>query len=150
MYRDLKLAMLADSPLAFDDDPTVLASHSAKRWRLAMASRLLPDGCWYVVGDERWLAQAQGRLYGDRHYLLEVYARAELRGTGVAGELLGLAERWAQTRGAETIWLDVAETQTAAINRYLSLGYEFTGEREPHPRYPTVDKLEMRKLLRSS
>jgi len=59
------------------------------------------------------------------------------RGKGLASDLLGAAERVIKARGADIVFLDVAEDNVPAIALYRGAGYVQHGRRSAYYRRPT-------------
>lgn len=147
-YRQLRLTMLADSPAAFDEQIADATARDEQGWQVTTRSKLMDDSCWFVASaGQQLVGQAQGRRYGSRCYLLEVFVLPQARGKGLADALISLVAQWASSVGFTELWLDVAETQQAALRRYISLGFSPTGKREPHPLFADISQLEMVKPL---
>jgi GNAT superfamily N-acetyltransferase len=60
-----------------------------------------------------------------------LYIPATLRGTGIAGKILAMAEDEAKARGCRGAWIDTFNPQ--ALRAYLRQGYEIFGELEDLP-----------------
>lgn len=71
----------------------------------------------------------------DEAELLTIAVAPEAQGQGIGRRLLCEIEAEAAARGAETMFLEVAENNHAAIALYRSAGYRDTGRR---PRYYTA------------
>lgn len=149
--RDLRIAMLRDTPHAFGDRLEDVLAWDDERWRVRAASMTMPDAVWFVaVDDDGWLGQMAGRDYGGEAWLVEVYVSPSLRGTGAARQLLREIEAWAMARGHDRLHLEVNEHSTAARRFYLREGFTGTGAASPHPLYPDHTEFGMVKLLHGS
>ncbi|OWO96273.1 GNAT family N-acetyltransferase [Rhizobium esperanzae] len=60
-----------------------------------------------------------------------LYIPDTLRGTGIAGKILAMAEDEAKARGCRGAWIDTFNPQ--ALRAYLRQGYEIFGELEDLP-----------------
>lgn len=60
-------------------------------------------------------------------FVENLFVLPEHRGRGVGRELVKGVETFARSRGAKTIYMEVARSNTSAINLYRSCGYEAGG-----------------------
>lgn len=60
--------------------------------------------------------------------LYRLYVRSELKGAGVARELMQRVIAWAKEGGAKALWLSVWENNTRAQAFYRRYGFEHAGE----------------------
>ena len=160
--RDLRLEMLADSPLAYvesladakrrtDDEWRARAAWADGPRRLGLAAVLTAVLTDVLTDEERWIAQARAGAFADRDnraYVFNVYVTPGFRGAGVADDLLDHAERWAREQAHPALFLFVHEHNARAIAFYRRRGYQFTDAREPYLYDPSQSELEMRLLLR--
>jgi [ribosomal protein S18]-alanine N-acetyltransferase len=70
------------------------------------------------------------------------------RGRGVGGMLLDSVLELAGARGVTTVYLEVRETNSAALHLYASRGFEQVGRRRGYYRKPKEDALVLRRKLR--
>jgi ribosomal protein S18 acetylase RimI-like enzyme len=56
-------------------------------------------------------------------WLLDVYVVPELRGQGLARDLMRKAEEWAVSQGAKEVWLNVGGGNQKALSLYESQGF---------------------------
>jgi putative acetyltransferase len=56
-------------------------------------------------------------------WLMDIYVVPDLRGQGLAKELLVRAEEWAHAHGAEEMWLNVGSENKNALGLYDSRGF---------------------------
>lgn len=151
--RALRLEMLADTPIAFEERLDQAERRSESDWRSRAARSDLPDRTTLVAEqiDGAWLGTMGCYVpVGLRMpYLVAVYVTpaARGRGSGVAPALLAAAEAWAAAR-SDTIALEVHEHNPRARAFYERNGYALTGSTRPYPFDPTTFELEMVKRLR--
>lgn len=113
----------------------------------AFAAALAHPGSLAVFADG---GAALGRVAADEAEVLTLAVMPEARGRGLGQMLVAALEAAARNRGAEVMFLEVAETNAPARRLYARLGYAAAGRR---PRYYTrhgaepVDALVLRKAL---
>lgn len=163
--RDLRLEMLADTPIAYLERLEDAAALDEDRWERRHRERFeAPDIMATVVALDPHPATPQGaRLQGawlgqmglvinqfeepKRCWLGAVYLSPALRGSGVAERMLDQAQQWVVEHGLSALFLEVHEDNTRAIRFYERTGFVHTGARRPNPLDPRRDELEMRKDL---
>ncbi|MGA4668674.1 GNAT family N-acetyltransferase [Propionibacteriaceae bacterium Y1923] len=153
--RDLRLEMLADTPIAYLQTLADAEATSDEDWQRRHTDRLAtpttsavfvavdPDGVW------RAQVATMVNLFSDpvRVWAGAVYVTPTARGQGVAERLVELAEQWTRDLGHDVLFLEVNERNHRAIRYYQRTGWELTGERRPYPLDPSTVELEMRKQL---
>ncbi|MGD7731897.1 GNAT family N-acetyltransferase [Propionibacteriaceae bacterium G57] len=150
-WRDLRLEMLEDEPIAFLQTLDDALATPDDVWRRRHADRIAaPDvmvSLVAVASDGRWRGHAMAQVdrfsTPRRCWLGAVYVGPEVRGSGVADRLVELAEHWALDQGFDRLLLEVHEHNARAIAFYLRRGYELTGEARPYPLNPDARELEM-------
>lgn len=153
--RALRLEMLEDSPIAFEETLEHAKAQSTEEWRMRAArgqsdtsvrlAAIAPDGRW--VGT----MGAYIPLGTDQAYLVAVYVAPEVRGVrhGVTDALLDVIETWASRHG-DTLMLEVHETNDRARQAYAKRGFVATGRTRRYPLEPYGLELEMVKRLGGS
>lgn len=147
--RDLRMEMLADTPLAYLETLEQGRAHPESHWRERAAGTGPTKTCVAAVADDgRWLGTMTGLLTGAGPTLVGVYVAPDARGraAGVTDALLTAVEDWARRHG-DALTLEVHEGNPRAIAAYESRGFRFTGARRPYPLDPSSSELEMRKPL---
>ena len=128
LWRDLRLAALADAPHAFKSRLGDWRRGGEERWR----ARLETPGTYNVV------AFLRGRLAGmasglpaddGRFELRSVWVGPEARGHGIGDLLLTAVENWAVRHGARTLKLAVFPDNAAALALYRRHGFAPAAER---------------------
>ena len=138
--RELRLEMLADTPIAYLERVEDARRHPPAYW----ADRVRRyaggvDRTLYVAeaADGTWVGQAGGYLdLQGLAYLVSVYVRPAQRGHGLVERLTAPVLDWARARGSTEIRLEVAEENGRAVAAYRRLGFAPTGRSQPHPLYP--------------
>ena len=152
--RDLRLTMLADTPIAFIEPLGEAQARSDDEWKSRHESHLGADSAAVAAIDEagRWRGQMAVRI-GDaperRAWLLAVWVHPDFRGRelGLARRMLAQIEAWVRREGLHELWLEVHEDNARAIAFYEREGFARTGGRRPYPLDPSTDELEMRRAL---
>jgi ribosomal protein S18 acetylase RimI-like enzyme len=146
-WRDLRLRMLADTPLAFAETLETARGHTDDEWRFRVRRALEPGGFTVVAEDgDRWVATMSAFTHPQQGlFLVSVYVDPEHRGGGLADRLLDEVLRWARTRpGRDGILLHVHEQNSRAQAFYRRRGFRDTGVRVPYNLDPTQREVEMR------
>ncbi len=74
--------------------------------------------------DDAVLARGRGTLHGDWVGVSCLWTREDLRGTGLGSAVLETLLEWGAERGATTSYLQVVESNSAAIGLYQARGFE--------------------------
>ncbi|MFF2040530.1 GNAT family N-acetyltransferase [Kitasatospora sp. NPDC058170] len=147
--REVRLAMLQDTPLAFRETYETALGHGEEEWRSRVARVSAPGSVGLVAVD------AAGEWVGTMisftpepgtALLVGVWVHPEHRGRerGVTDALLDAVEAWARTEaGAQRLVLTVHEGNPRAAAFYRRRGFDLTGAREPYVLDPTAMLLEM-------
>ena len=152
--RDLRLEMLADSPLAFVEALDDARSLGDRQWRARAAQADQPHQVGLAgvrPGTGEWIGLARGAAMSDqdgRVLVFNVYVTPEFRGRGLADALLDRVEQWAGQGRHRAVYLLVHEQNARAIAFYRRRHYDFTGHREPYLLDLSQAELEMRLTLR--
>lgn len=81
--------------------------------------------------------------------LLTIAVDPALRRTGIGARLLARALIRAQTKGAQTCFLEVAADNAAAIRLYRSAGFTRTGHRPRYYRLPDGQRIDAEIMARA-
>jgi len=146
-YRDIRLRMLADTPLAYNDSLAEAKHYDEATWRERVARTERAGNILLVAeaGDD-WLGVMGGWTPdGQPPHLVGVFVDPRFRGraSGVADALLDGIIEWARA-SSPTLLLHVHETNERAKGFYLRHGFELTGESVPYNLFPYGDEVEMR------
>jgi GNAT superfamily N-acetyltransferase len=148
--RDLRLAALADAPMAFGSTLAAEQAFPDSVWRERAATGAAgTDRVTFIADDRgRWVGSATGVLSqagaGERPaWIVGMWVEPGARRRGVAQGLLRAVAEWARERGADVLHLDVTETNIAAIALYERLGFRASGETAPLPHTPSVREQHM-------
>ena len=139
LWRDVRLHALTDAPEEFGSSVAEWAEADESRWR----QRLI-DVPFNVVAlvDGDAVGQASGTAIGDDHRaeLISMWVAPQVRGTGVALDLIEAVVSWATTAGASKLRLSVRRANQRAIRCYLRAGFKHTDE-------PGDDEAELAMVL---
>jgi ribosomal protein S18 acetylase RimI-like enzyme len=129
LWKELRLAALADAPAAFGSRLADWQDAGEERWR----SRLAMPGSRNLVADVGGspAGMASGVPAGDpaARELIAMWVRPKARGAGVGDALIRAVAQWARASGAARLRLVVYEHNTAA-----KLLYQRNGFTDPAPR----------------
>ena len=152
--RALRLEMLADNPLAFLETLAQAAarSHDGYRRRVALAAAggQLAQFVADPGGRARLIGHAGGTVLTEEPaetVVFAVYVTPASRGGKVLAELIEAVAAWSRACGREQLMLEVVCGNDRAVRAYEKLGFEDTGERVPHPVYPVLTELRMRRPI---
>ncbi|WP_198671428.1 GNAT family N-acetyltransferase [Desertihabitans aurantiacus] len=149
--RDVRLEMLADTPLAFTETLQTARRRSDEEWRERQRTRLAAPASRHVAAvdaDGRWWGQMRVDVVDGQALLMSVWVHPDVRGTGVAELMLDdLAAHVRLTLGMPELYLEVHEDNPRAIAFYRRYGFVDTGERTPYPLPPGGQELRMRLAL---
>jgi ribosomal protein S18 acetylase RimI-like enzyme len=133
LWRELRLAALADAPHAFRARLADWDGGGEEQW----AARLRSPGCHHVVALPAGRAAGMVRgVPGDCGVseVRSLWVSPRARGLGVADALIAAVEEWAVASGASALQLAVLPRNGPAVPLYERHGFAFTGEPgEPLP-----------------
>lgn len=149
--REIRLAQLLDTPMAFLETHATALGHGEEEWRSRAARVNGPGWVGLVAVDDAtdtWIGTMLARVEEPgTALLLGVWVHPDHRGRalGVTDLLLDSILAWARTDGgAERLLLGVHEANVRAQAYYRRRGFEFTGAGKPFVLDPTQRELEMR------
>ena len=154
-YRDVRLAMLADSPRAFGSTYAEASRRTDADWRAFVAQATLwlawsddaPAGFGGAVGSAGLYADPE--LPSGAAYLVGMWVHPDTRGHGVGAALVAAVVEEARDRGLSELRLDVADENDAARRLYVSRGFEPSGRTGALPWDASITETEYRLDLRS-
>lgn len=149
LLRSVRLAALADSPLAFgssyaaeadqpDDHWTDRAMRGAGGERSATFFAVVDGSVVGVVSGYR--PDPAGRLVE----LVSMWVSPAHRRAGIAAELVTAVVGWAHQSGMVAVELWVTRGNEAAVRLYEAAGFNSSGDHQPLPSDPCKDELRMR------
>ncbi|MFL6030647.1 MAG: GNAT family N-acetyltransferase [Gaiellaceae bacterium] len=138
--RDVRLRALAHDPHAFLETHANASTFPDELWK----GRATPD-------DEgsSFVPERDGRFEGlvscfvaddpETVFLVAMWVAPELRGTGLAGDLVLSVVSWARERGAARVCLSVEPGNDRAARLYEKCGFVETVNPPPFPYEPSPD-----------
>lgn len=152
--RDLRLEMLADTPIAYLERLEDALRLSDDDWRRRISTRApgIAEAFALVDGDDTWLGQCSVNLDRwsavRRVWVGAVYVTPSARGGAGAAMLMRAAEGWARAVGHDEVRLEVNDHNPRAMAFYEREGWVRTGGVRPYPLDPEHSlELEMVKRL---
>jgi GNAT superfamily N-acetyltransferase len=131
VWRDVRLAALADSPTAFGSGAAQEEALSENDWRAMTRTAAIfvaaagETSVGVVAGLPRQSAGGRG--------LGAMWVAPSWRGSGVAAALTGAVIAWARSGGGTRIGLWVAADSPRARRFYQRQGFRATGQTRPFP-----------------
>ena len=143
--------------LVFAELDTILsitaASPEASQWVRADYERFLDDGapgsCLVAVLDNAVVGFICFRVVSDEAEVLNLAVSPSARRGGVASSLLADAIRTSRQRGGHRMFLEVRDTNQAAIRFYERHGFRLTARRHGYYSSPLADALVLARGLDS-
>jgi ribosomal-protein-alanine N-acetyltransferase len=84
---------------------------------------------------------------GEDAEVLNVAVHPQFRGKGLAGQMLDAVLIELSSRGVRTAFLEVRESNAAALSLYTSRGFSEIGRRSKYYRRPVEDALVLRRFI---
>jgi ribosomal protein S18 acetylase RimI-like enzyme len=150
-YRELRLAGLKDTPLAFTEQYESSVRQPDQFWRdrvrraatdKSVAGFVAVNG-GHFTGKTTCVIEAEITDHVSAH-IVGVYVQPGARGSGVAERLIAAAIDWALGgAGADRVRLFVLDANERARRFYRRVGFVETGGTEPYPHDPSYVELEM-------
>ena len=84
---------------------------------------------------------------GEDAEVLNVAVHPQFRGKGLAGQMLDAVLIQLGSRGVRTAFLEVRESNAAALSLYMSRGFSEIGRRSKYYRRPVEDALVLRRFI---
>ncbi len=140
-------------PMQEEDLPQVLsiekASFSTPWGRWAFLAELKPPGYAFVYEERgRVLGYAVLRIVRDEGHLMNLTVAPQWRKRGIGSDLLRFCIEFCLHRGVTSLWLEVRESNEAAISLYQKMGFVTKGRRKGYYQDTGEDALLMELSLR--
>lgn len=113
-----------------------------KPWSAADFAELKKSGCDIIASQNGFIVW---RVIADEAEIITIGVHPDARRSGIASAMLTLAESDAKKRGAQKIFLEVAENNHSARAMYTQNGYSQIGVRPKY--YDGIDAILMAKNL---
>lgn len=147
-YRNVRLAMLLDTPSAFASTYAAEAAFTEQRWLERLHSG---SSTWLALWGDLPVGSVTSFRYPeqgeDETCLVGMWVAGHARGQGVGEALVGRVVEDARGRGLARVTLDVAESNAPARKLYERMGFRLTGRTGTLPHSATVVELEMARDL---
>lgn len=145
-YRNVRLAMLLDQPLAYGSTYAREAAFGDQDWE----ARLRTGHTWLAYDGDLPIGSvtlAQPDDGGDASYLVAMWVAAHARGGGVADALVQALVDHARAAGIGRVVLDVAQGNVRATRFYERIGFTRTGRTGRLPHQDEVVEVELERVL---
>jgi RimJ/RimL family protein N-acetyltransferase len=138
LWRDIRLAALADAPYAFGSTLAREQAFDEARWRRWLSPENGMTAAAFLDGEPAgiiggWTPEGTGTLL-----LVALWVDPAARGHGAGDALVSEVAGWAAEHGYPVVELRVADGNDAARNLFLRNCFTPTGQREPLESDPTV------------
>lgn len=142
IWRELRLAALAEAPTAFGSGLADWQDAGEERWRQRLA---IPGSVNFVALLDGHPAGMASGVPGDDGALelISMWVSPAARGLGVGDRLVESVAQWARQQGAAELRLSVAEDNEKAAALYRRNGFADTGELAG----PMPDGIRMEKVM---
>lgn len=134
VYREVRLAALAESPAAFGTTLEQASARTEAEWQAALRDRV----SFVAFVGERPVGLVSG-IAGpvpDRAELISMWVAPEHRRQSVGERLVREVTKWARHQGYRELRLGVVDDNRGARAFYERLGFIPTGVTEPYPNDP--------------
>jgi ribosomal protein S18 acetylase RimI-like enzyme len=134
VYREVRLAALADAPAAFGTTLDQASRRTDDEWRAALLDRVT-----FVAFDgDRPVGLVSGIAGSDPGLaeLISMWVAPAYRRQAVGARLVREVARWARGEGYRELRLGVVDDNRGARGLYERLGFTPTGATEPYPNDP--------------
>jgi ribosomal protein S18 acetylase RimI-like enzyme len=150
-FRDIRLQMLADTPIAFGETLEHAEATTEAGWLARIARATQPDRTAVAAVDDagRWVGTMSAYVSApDVATVAAVWVAPEHRGAeaGVTDQLMDALVEWARTHATE-LQLTVHEDNVRAAAYFERVGFSPTGETQPYELEPGGDLRVMQREL---
>ncbi len=142
VWRELRLAALAEAPAAFGSQLADWQDAVEERWRDRLA---IPGSVNFVALLEGKPAGMASGVPGEGGMpeLISMWVSPAGRGKGIGDRLVQAVAQWARSQGAAALRLEVAEDNEQAAALYRRNGFTDTGQHAG----PMPDGIRMEKVM---
>ena len=129
-------------PMRQGDLPQVIAIEEAAYpfpWTLGIFQDCLRVGycCWLMELDEAVIGYGVVSVVIDESHILNLCIHPDWQGRGLGRKLIQMLLKISRRHGAETAFLEVRESNLAALALYTRLGFAQVGRRRDY--YPAIE-----------
>jgi ribosomal protein S18 acetylase RimI-like enzyme len=142
-YRDVRLAMLQESPEAFGSRYADAVGFDEETWR----GRLTTCEHHFAELDGRPVGSAGLWSQDGEAHLIGMWVDPAFRGRSVGALLVAAVLERAAATGHDRVGLDVVDSNVAARRLYERMGFVATGVVQEHPNTPGATEFRMVRLL---
>jgi ribosomal protein S18 acetylase RimI-like enzyme len=151
-FRDIRLQMLADTPIAFGETLEHARATSEAGWLARIARATQPDRTAVAAVDDdgRWVGTMSAYISEPGvATVAAVWVAPEHRGAeaGVTDQLMDALVAWARTKDLTELRLTVHEDNARAAAYFERVGFRPTGETQLYELEPGGDLRVMRREL---
>lgn len=152
-FRDIRLQMLADTPIAFGETLEHARAANEASWLARIARATQPDRTAVAALDDdgRWIGTMSAYVSAPGAVTVAaVWVAPEHRGSkaGVTDRLMDAIVDWARTTvGADALRLTVHEDNARATAYFERVGFQPTGETQAYELEPGGDLRVMQRTL---
>jgi ribosomal protein S18 acetylase RimI-like enzyme len=154
-FKSVRLRALQDAPTAFASTYETESKLSDDEWTQRAIERGSGERsiCYLVFDDDidNDIAVGIAGGYfpdgGGGPFLVSMWVAPSHRRRAIGQQLVEAVERWARSRAAPQLVLEVTTTNEPAIRFYEKLGFRKTGRVQPYPNDPKLREYEMIKTL---
>jgi ribosomal protein S18 acetylase RimI-like enzyme len=135
--KDLRLAALLDAPQAFGVSHATASGYTESQWRERAAGPHLRF--WLAFLDGEAVGMIGGGVSSRQRYnLIAMWLAPQVRGSGIAAQLVDAVKAEAVSQGYAGVYLDVAPDNRRAVGFYVRQGFAFIDEWEPLASHPHI------------
>jgi ribosomal protein S18 acetylase RimI-like enzyme len=138
-FREIRLAALADAPLAFVTTLEQASQYDEQHWR----SQASGGATMLAWRDDRPVGLGAAYVPDGAAHLVMMWVEPGSRGTGVVEALIDSVVAWARERELPEVRLWVVEGNERAERAYARYGFVRTGGTQPVPGRPEHLEHEM-------
>ena len=138
LWRDVRLAALADAPYAFGSTLAYEQGFDEARWRRRLTRTTGMSAAAFLDGNPVGIISCWIPDGTDLVFLVALWVAPAARGHGAGDALVTDVLGWAAEHGYPLVELRVADGNHAARNLFLRNGFTPTGRHEPLESDPTV------------
>ena len=145
--RDVRLAALQEAPQAFGSTYAREAPFTREQWLARISDRAVTYLAYVdAAAEPAGIAGVYIEEDGTPE-LVSMWVSPSARGQKVGEALIEATADWARSRGHDTFYLWVTESNGPACRLYERCGFTATGDRQPLPSDPALPEIRMRRPL---